>query len=59
MLMRGEREVGNIHHHQVQGGEKWQQRKYSERKDHSKRERKGRLTLIRKTDNTAASFLLY
>ena len=37
MLMRGEREVGNIHHHQVPGGEKWQQRKHSKRKDHSKR----------------------
>lgn len=59
MLMRGERGVGNIHHHLVPGGGKRQRRKPSERKDYSEREGKGHLTLIRKTDYTAASFLLY
>ena len=51
MLMRGEREVGNIHHHQVPGGEKWQQRALKEEGPQQERGRdtslsSGRLTIL-------------
>lgn len=59
MLMRGEREVGNIHHHQVPGGEKWQQRALKEEGPQQERGRdtslsSGRLTILQPASSSTS-----